>query len=123
MNWFVLLWLTSIVASIFIYLDATVHRIGKIQCEKGFLNIPAGGWAVCCMIFPIVMLFVYLLLRKNLIENAKTNPVSVSTTRKVISLVLLVIFGFPLAIHPFQMLRSQIDARRTGATGHAFPLQ
>lgn len=63
---------------VWVYVDATRHKIGKIPNEKGLLNISAGAWAVCMMFFWVIVFPVYLINRTSLVENARHHPIEVS---------------------------------------------
>lgn len=63
-----------VVSSIWVYLDATRNDIGKIEAEKGFFNLHAGGWALVTLLLWIVGFPAYLIKRQSLIEKAYDHP-------------------------------------------------
>ncbi len=65
-------------SSIWVYLDATKHKIGKIPSGKGMFNMSAGGWAIVTLLLWIIGFPAYLIKRGSLIEAARANPVNVS---------------------------------------------
>lgn len=74
---------------ILVYLDATKHRIGYILKN----TFPAGLWATLSLPpFTFVTLIVYVIKRQKLIDAAKMQPAVVSTKRKTISIVLLLLY-------------------------------
>lgn len=77
------------IASI-VYWDATRKKIGKVEGEKGLLNMSAGGWALASIYLFILAVPAYLLKRKSLIKKAETHPVEVKG--RSIKLALLIIF-------------------------------
>lgn len=66
------------ITSVWVYLDATKNKIGKIVDEKGMLNLPAAQWAIGSLMLWIVVFPAYVLKRKSLIEKAKGSPVEVT---------------------------------------------
>ncbi len=61
----------------FVYLDATKHKIGKVQGEKGMANMSAGAWALCTLGLTIIALPMYVIKRPELISKAQLHPVNV----------------------------------------------
>jgi len=72
MKWMSMLLLLS---AIFVYWDATGHKIGKIQGVSSVSNSSAFGWAIGTILLWIIVFPMYLIKRKVLIEKAKENPV------------------------------------------------
>lgn len=83
--------LVMFATSIWIYWDATTHRIGKIPGPAAVTNNSAGAWAVATLLLWIVVLPFYLWKRAELIERAKANPVD--TKNRGGKLGLLVVLG------------------------------
>ena len=63
------------VSSVWVYLDASKHRIGKLG-GKGFFNLSAGGWGVVTMMLWIVGFPSYLIKRSGLKATAEDMPVT-----------------------------------------------
>ena len=83
------------VISVLIYYDATRHKIGRIKGEKSFLNMPAGGWAICAayIYLTIITIPAYLICRPKLLTKAKTHPVEVGSVHKKVVFIVLVSIG------------------------------
>jgi hypothetical protein len=64
-------------SAIWVYLDATKNKIGKVKDKKGFFNLSAGAWGASTLGFWIISFPSYLIKRKALLEIAKTSPVEV----------------------------------------------
>jgi hypothetical protein len=60
---------------VWVYLDASGHKIGRIEGVGGFLNLSAGAWGTVTGFLWIIGLPAYLIKRSALIETARTNPV------------------------------------------------
>jgi len=67
-----------VASAIWVYLDATKNKIGKVPGAKGMFNMPAGAWAVVTLLLWIIGFPAYLVKRGSLIERAKESPVEVS---------------------------------------------
>lgn len=67
--------LIVVITSIWIYIDATKNKIGKILDEKGMFNISPGEWTAGALLLWIIVFPAYLIKRKSLIEKAKKFPV------------------------------------------------
>jgi len=93
----VLIFLTT---SCFVYYDATKNKIGTIQGEKGFLNMPAGGWAVASIFLWIIVFPIYLFKRKELINKANENPVE--PPRRNLKLGILIAIFTLVSINNYQ---------------------
>lgn len=65
------------VSAVWVYLDATKNKIGKIPDGKGMFNMSAGAWSVVTLLLWIIGLPAYLIKRGDLIEKAKENPIEV----------------------------------------------
>ena len=83
-----LLFLLVIISPSLIYLDASKHNIGK-GTTTGFFNMSAGAWAASTILFTILAVPSYLILRKKLIEKAKINPVYISTGKRIFRVILV----------------------------------
>lgn len=79
------------VSAVWVYIDATNHRIGKQPNERGFFNLSAGGWGAVVLLLWIVAFPCYLAKRSDLIAKAKKSPVLV--TSKAGPLLLIVAGG------------------------------
>lgn len=80
------------VSAVWVYLDATRHRIGKIPGAKGMLNMSAGAWGAVTLGLWIIGFPAYLVARKGLIAKAQENPVEVSG-RTVKAIILAALGG------------------------------
>lgn len=65
------------VSAVWVYLDATKNKIGKIPDGKGMFNMSAGAWGVVTLLLWIIGFPAYLIKRGDLIEKAKENPIEV----------------------------------------------
>jgi len=74
-------------SAVWVYLDATKHKIGKIRGSKGMLNMSAGAWGVVTLGLWIIGFPAYLIARNGLITKAKAHPIEVSH-RTVKALIL-----------------------------------
>jgi hypothetical protein len=72
------IWLVVCASAMWVYYDATRHKIGKIPNKSGMTNMSAGAWAVVTFFMWIVGLPVYLINRQRLIQEASTSPVEPS---------------------------------------------
>jgi hypothetical protein len=77
---------------IWVYWDATSHKIGKIPEAGGFLNMSAGAW--CFVSFWLFGFVAYLWKRDRLIALAKTHPVEVKKRWLKLTVVCLVCAWF-----------------------------
>lgn len=66
-----------VTSAIWVYLDATKNRIGKIPDAGGMFNMSAGAWATVTLLLWIIGFPSYLIKRRSLIERAKSHPVEV----------------------------------------------
>lgn len=66
-----------VLSAIWIYLDATQNKIGRLPSERDFFNISAGAWSVCTLALWIVAFPAYLIKRTTLCERAKCTPIEV----------------------------------------------
>jgi len=63
--------------AIWVYLDATKNKIGKVKEAGGMFNMSAGAWSVVTLLLWIIGFPAYLIKRGALIERAKENPIEV----------------------------------------------
>jgi hypothetical protein len=61
--------------ALFVYLDATSNRIGKVPGAGGLFNMSAGGWAVATLLIWLVAFPAYLIKRRALISQAAKCPI------------------------------------------------
>jgi len=92
------------VSSVWVYIDATNNKIGKIPEQKSFFNLHAGGWAVVTILLWIVAFPAYLIKRKSLIELAKEQPIEVSNPLPKTVALAVVGLLMTLASYPFSPL-------------------
>ena len=59
---------------LFVYVDATKNKIGKIPDNKRFTNMSAGMWATGTALLWILVFPLYLINRKKLINIAAEQP-------------------------------------------------
>ncbi len=69
------------VSAVWVYLDATKNKIGKIPDGKGMFNMSAGAWGVVTLLLWIIGFPAYLIKRGDLLEKAKENPIEVKGRR------------------------------------------
>ncbi len=62
-------------SAVWVYVDASGHKIGKIQGAGGLFNLSAGAWGAVSMGIWIVGFPAYMSKRSTLIERAKLQPV------------------------------------------------
>ncbi|TVQ84739.1 MAG: hypothetical protein EA357_02190 [Micavibrio sp.] len=87
-----------LLASMWVYYDAVKHKIGRVQEKKSLVNIPAGAWAALTMFLVLIVLPVYLILRKKLIALAEEHPVE--PQNKILSVgLLLAVWGILFFIY------------------------
>lgn len=67
-----------VVSAIWVYLDATKNKIGKVQGAKGMFNMSAGAWGTVTLLLWIIGFPAYLIKRRSLIEKANENPIEIS---------------------------------------------
>lgn len=65
-------------SALWVYVDATNNKIGKVPEAKGMFNMPAGAWSIVTLLLWIVGFPAYLIKRRALIARAKEHPVEVS---------------------------------------------
>jgi len=81
-------------SGLWVYLDATSHKIGKPPSGRGLFNMSAGGWAVACLLLWIIAFPAYLIKRKALIAKAAAEPVEVKSRNGKIVLLSLYLACF-----------------------------
>ena len=90
--------------AMWVYLDATKHKIGKFPTDPGFWNMSAGDWATNTVMFWIIVFPVYVLKRPELIEKAKQEPME--TRNPALGVVLLSGSGAILGVLGFVLFGS-----------------
>ena len=103
-------------SAVWVYLDATKHKIGKISGGKGLFNMSAGAWGIVTLLLWIIGFPSYLLKRKSLAEQAKIHPVEVGG-RGVKTAILSVAGGFWFLAAAVNALTSQADGSRNSDAG------
>lgn len=83
--------------SLWVYLDATKHKIGKTDAG-GMFNISAGAWSVCTLLFWIVALPAYLIKRGALKAIAAEKPVEVRMRGFKAFIIAILGFGWFVTI-------------------------
>ena len=68
----------AVISAVWVYLDATKNKIGKISGGKGLFNMSAGAWGAVASLIWIIGFPAYLIKRGDMIEKAKENPVEVN---------------------------------------------
>lgn len=66
-----------VASAIWVYLDATKNKVGKVPGAGGMFNMSAGAWATVTLLLWIIGFPAYLIKRNSLIERAKSDPVEV----------------------------------------------
>ncbi len=64
--------------ALWVYLDATRNKIGKIPGTGGAFNMSAGAWGAVTLLLWIVGFPAYLIKRGSLIAQAKDKPIEVT---------------------------------------------
>ncbi|MGH8396828.1 MAG: hypothetical protein ACRETA_01095 [Gammaproteobacteria bacterium] len=64
-----------VITAVWVYIDATKNKIGKIHGIKSVFNMSAGAWGVVTLLLWIIGFPAYLIKRSDLIDKAKENPV------------------------------------------------
>jgi hypothetical protein len=85
--------LIVVASAIWVYVDATNHKIGKIPNKGGMFNMSAGAWSVVTLLLWIVGFPAYLVKRSALIQEAATSPVEVGGRAGKIA-ALAIVGGF-----------------------------
>lgn len=80
-----------VASAIWVYLDATKNKIGKIESESGIFNMHAGAWAIVTLLLWIIGFPAYLVKRKALIQKAESNPIEPSS--KGLKVGILAVIG------------------------------
>lgn len=86
-------------SGLWVYLDATKNRVGRVPGPKAFFNMSAWRWACFAYGLWIVGLPSYLLKRGDLIEKARATPVEEKNRFGKTSLLILgtvVVLGFTI---------------------------
>jgi hypothetical protein len=87
----VILTVLMVVTSLWVYLDATTNKIGRISGARGMFNLSAGGWAAATFLLWVVAFPAYLLKRRALVEAARAAPVEAK--RRGAGLTALALLG------------------------------
>ena len=80
--------------TLWVYWDATRHRIGHVPGVRSIFNRSAGTWAAVTLLLWIVGFPAYLLNRPALIQRARQHPVVAKN--RVLKLALLAVAGIVL---------------------------
>jgi hypothetical protein len=115
--WSIALAIFIAMSAIWVYIDATKNKIGKITNRKGMFNLSAGAWAAATLFLWIVAFPSYLINRSTLSEKAKDNPINVKQRLgKIVVLSLLgalvILFTFFVNIAPAVPQCDSIAAKR-----------
>ena len=78
-------------SSVWVYLDATNYKIGKIPDRTGMFNLSAGHWGTVTLLLWIIGFPAYLIKRNSLIEIAKEHPIDVKG--RAVKSVVFATFG------------------------------
>lgn len=103
-------------SGVWVYLDATNHKIGKIPGVKGFLNMSAAGWAFLVMIMWMIGFPLYLYKRSSLIELASHSLNEVNVRNRPLKIGLLVAAALPLLYisYPASVTASELELPKCG---------
>jgi hypothetical protein len=96
----IMLAVLAVGCAIWVYLDATKHKIGKNKETGGFWNMSAGGWAAATLILWIVGFPAYLVKRGSLLKLGQQHPVEVRNRAPVLVVLAAggaVLIGMQLA--------------------------
>jgi uncharacterized membrane protein YesL len=91
-------WLAVLAVALFIYLDATGNKIGRVKGERALINFPAGLWAALVFLVVIVGLPLYLFFRSRLIGRAKDHPIILTPKHKKKTLAVLAVLGLAISV-------------------------
>ena len=94
----VVIMLLFVVAPVWVYLDATRNRIGKVEPGPGPVKVSAsaGLWASATLLLPILFLPLYLACRPALTRRARERPVV--TARRGPKTALLLLAAIPMVL-------------------------
>lgn len=91
-----------VASAIWVYLDATSNKIGKIPDAGGMFNMSAGAWSVVTLLLWVIGFPAYLVKRSALIEKAKQTPIEVrGRNGKAVSLGIVGGLWFALSLAVF----------------------
>lgn len=62
-------------SALWVYWDASGHKIGKVPVKGGFFNKSAGTWGLVTLLFWVVVFPAYLIARHKLVAQARELPV------------------------------------------------
>ena len=96
---------------VWVYIDATNKRIGKISNRKGILNQHAAVWAIACLVIWPVAFPAYLVKREELIALAKQHPIIV--TGKWLKALVFVVVGLTVFSKAVDVLAIQLVKHTT----------
>ncbi len=102
---------------IWVYLDATKHKIGKVEGISGLTNNSAGVWGIVTLGLWIVTFPLYLIKRKALIERAQEHPVEVKG-RAAKATVFAIIGGSWVALAALGTAAQQLPTCDAAETAH-----
>lgn len=85
--------LVVVITAVWVYLDATKNKIGKVKNSKGMFNMSAGAWGTVTLFLWIIGFPAYLIKRSSLIEKAKESPVVVEGAGRTVKTAVLAIIG------------------------------
>lgn len=85
--------LVVVITAVWVYLDATKNKIGKVKDSKGMFNMSAGAWGTVTLFLWIIGFPAYLIKRSNLIETAKESPIVVESAGRAVKTAILAIIG------------------------------
>ncbi|MCB0743693.1 MAG: hypothetical protein KDC67_07305 [Ignavibacteriae bacterium] len=109
-----------VLSSIWVYIDATSNKIGKIRNEKNMLNMSAGSWSIVTLGIWIIGFPAYILNRSKLIKKAKEHPIE--PRWRFLKSFLIIIFGAILLIYsiPNSMLQLNRNSPIADSIGTEF---
>jgi hypothetical protein len=97
----ILILLIIALCAIFVYLDASTHKIGDISEYRRGSNKSALYWAVATLVVWPYAFPYYLRIRRKLIEAAKEHPIQEKLRNLKAGFVTLVAAGFVIASMAF----------------------
>jgi hypothetical protein len=87
-----MIWIIIWFSMVFVFVDTTKNKIGKIPDKKGFLNLSPGMWVIATWLLWIISFPLYLIKRSTLIKRAMEYPQEISLKKiKTVTACLLVL--------------------------------
>lgn len=102
------------ISAVWVYLDATNHRIGKVPDAGGLFNMSAEAWGIATLFLWVVAFPAYLIKRNTLKQRAKSHPVTPS--RRIPRAVGLGVLGAMMVAWGYSAQTSAVPGCGASAT-------